>query len=47
MPVIYPDRQYADAGGLMTYGSNVPDQYRQAGINVGAFSRARSQPISR
>jgi putative ABC transport system substrate-binding protein len=35
VPVIYPDRQYADAGGLMTYGSNVPDQGRQAGIYVG------------
>jgi putative ABC transport system substrate-binding protein len=35
VPVIYPDRQYADAGGLMAYGSNVPDQYRQAGIYVG------------
>jgi len=35
VPAIYPDRQYADAGGLMTYGSNVPDQYRQAGIYVG------------
>jgi putative ABC transport system substrate-binding protein len=35
VPVLYPDRQYANAGGLMTYGSNVPDQFRQAGIYVG------------
>jgi putative tryptophan/tyrosine transport system substrate-binding protein len=35
MPVIYPDRQYAEAGGLMTYGPNLPDQYRQAGIYAG------------
>ena len=34
-PVIFPDRQYAEAGGLMSYGSNVPDQFRQAGIYVG------------
>jgi putative tryptophan/tyrosine transport system substrate-binding protein len=35
VPVIYADRQYAEAGGLMTYGSNIPDQYRQAGIYTG------------
>ena len=35
MPVIYPDRQYADAGGLMTYGSNLPDQFRQVGLYTG------------
>jgi putative ABC transport system substrate-binding protein len=34
-PVIFGDRQYAEAGGLMSYGSNVPDQFRQAGIYVG------------
>ena len=35
VPVIYSDRQYAEAGGLMSYGSNVPDGYRQIGIYVG------------
>jgi putative ABC transport system substrate-binding protein len=39
MPVIYPDRQYAEAGGLMAYGSNVPDQYRQVGIYVARILR--------
>ena len=33
--MIYPDRQYADAGGLMTYGSNLPDQFRQVGLYTG------------
>jgi putative ABC transport system substrate-binding protein len=29
-PVIYPWREYVDAGGLMSYGVNLPDQYRRA-----------------
>jgi putative ABC transport system substrate-binding protein len=32
VPTIYPDRMYAEAGGLMSYGSNVTEMYRQAGI---------------
>jgi putative tryptophan/tyrosine transport system substrate-binding protein len=35
VPTIYPDRQYAEAGGLMSYGSNVIEMYRQAGIYTG------------
>ena len=35
VPAIYPDRQYAEAGGLMSYGTNVPEQYRQGGIYTG------------
>jgi putative ABC transport system substrate-binding protein len=35
VPTIYPDRQYAEAGGLMSYGPNVADQFRQAGIYTG------------
>jgi hypothetical protein len=31
MPAIYPEREYADEGGLLAYGANVPDQwYRRA-----------------
>jgi putative tryptophan/tyrosine transport system substrate-binding protein len=29
-PVIYPWREYVDAGGLMSYGLNLVDQYRRA-----------------
>ena len=35
LPAIYTDRPYAEAGGLMTYGSSVTDQVRQVGIYTG------------
>ena len=30
MPAIYPEREYADDGGLLAYGANVPDNFRRA-----------------
>ena len=35
VPVIYQFRQYTASGGLMSYGVNLPDAYRQAGVYVG------------
>src|SRR5262249_29387636 len=35
VPAILSDREYAEAGGLMTYGSNIVDVYRQVGIYAG------------
>ena len=35
IPAIYSDRNFADAGGLMTYGTSVTDAYRQVGVYTG------------
>src|SRR5262249_21616850 len=35
LPVIYNLREFAEAGGLMSYGSSMIDLYRQTGIYTG------------
>jgi putative tryptophan/tyrosine transport system substrate-binding protein len=35
IPVVYTGRDYVAAGGLMSYGANLADQYRQAGTYAG------------
>jgi putative tryptophan/tyrosine transport system substrate-binding protein len=39
MPVMYPLSQYVSAGGLMSYGANLTDAFRQTGIYVGMILR--------
>jgi putative tryptophan/tyrosine transport system substrate-binding protein len=35
VPTLYFERDFAEAGGLMSYGPNIPEQYRQLGIYAG------------
>jgi putative ABC transport system substrate-binding protein len=35
IPAIYSNRDYAEAGGLMSYGADISDVYRQIGTYVG------------
>jgi putative ABC transport system substrate-binding protein len=32
VPAIYPSREYAEAGGLVSYGADVREEYRKAGV---------------
>jgi putative ABC transport system substrate-binding protein len=34
VPTIYPFREFAAAGGLMSYGTNLAGAYREAGVYV-------------
>ena len=39
LPAIFPEREFVDAGGLMSYGPNVPANFRRAAIYVDKILR--------
>ena len=39
VPAIYPDPEFAEAGGFMSYGADVRDEYRKGGTYVGRILR--------
>jgi putative ABC transport system substrate-binding protein len=35
LPTVYNQREYAEVGGLISYGTSQTDAYRRAGVYVG------------
>ena len=41
IPATYANRDYAEAGGLMSYGTNVTDSFREVGVYVGRILKGK------
>ena len=42
IPVVFPWREYVDAGGLMAYGPNLFDAHKLIGVYIGKILRGAS-----
>jgi putative tryptophan/tyrosine transport system substrate-binding protein len=42
IPALYEQREYALAGGLMSYGTNLPDGYHQVGLYAARILKGES-----
>ena len=47
VPAMQALRDYVEAGGLISYGTNITDAFRQVGVYTGRISRASNLPICR
>jgi putative ABC transport system substrate-binding protein len=39
LPAVFSNRDFTEIGGLMSYGTNIADSYRQVGVYVGRILR--------
>ena len=44
IPTAFPNRETAEIGGLMSYGSNIPDVWRQSGAYAGRILKG-AKPV--
>jgi putative ABC transport system substrate-binding protein len=42
LPASYHRREFVDAGGLMSYGANIAEVYRRAGLHVARILRGET-----
>src|SRR5438093_13466538 len=45
MPTISASREFAAAGGLMSYGASIPDSYRLAGVYTGRILKGEKPAV--
>ena len=46
VPAVYAEREFAEAGGLMSYGASRTDAYRLAGVYVGRVRGRSELPVT-